>query len=278
MNRRQFTSLLLALSFAVAAPVSAARADDDEKKMTADEIIAKHFEAIGGREAMAKFKTRVAIGTVAKEDEPAARFAVMSEAPNRVSVYYGFRDYDARLVYDGTRAAVRPNFARQFANLSEKYEEILASGLMFNQMSLYNLLTSGATGEMKLEAKGTKKVKGRQAYVVQVKPKKGSAMRLYFDAENFMWVRTDYGKTALSRELSRTSSNINDINNQAGSEQTFDFYIETSDFRDVDGVKLPFKFEQLLTAPLMRQKIVGTITGTISEYQHNGKIDPSMFQ
>ncbi|HEX5707441.1 MAG TPA: hypothetical protein VFX96_09105 [Pyrinomonadaceae bacterium] len=277
MNCRQFTSLLLALSIAAACAVTSARADD-EKKMTADEIIAKHLEAVGGREAIAKFKTRVAIGTVVKEDEPAARFAVMSEAPNRLSVFYGFRDYDARMIYDGSRATVRPAFARQLANLTEKYEEILASGLMFNQMSLYNLLTSGATGEMKFEAKGTKKVKGRQAYVVQVKPKKGSAMRLYFDAENFMWVRTDYGKTSLSNDLSRTSANINDINNQAGAEQTFDFYIETSDFRDVDGVKLPFKFEQVMTAPLLRLKIVGTIVGTVSEYQHNGAIDPAMFQ
>lgn len=278
MNRRQFTSLLLALSFAAAAPAASARAADDEKKMTGEEIVAKHLEAVGGREAIAKFKTRVAVGTVAKEDEPAARFAVMSEAPNRLSVFYGFRDYDARLVFDGTRASVRPTFARQLGALTEKYEEILASGLMFNQMSLYNLLTTSAPGELKLEAKGTKKVKGRQAYVVQVKPKKGSAMRLYFDAENFMWVRTDYGKTALRNDLSRSSANINDINNQAGSEQTFDFYIETSDFRDVDGVKLPFKFEQLMTAPLLQQRIVGTVTGTVSEYQHNGKIDPSMFQ
>lgn len=277
MNRRQFTSLLFALSLAAAAAATTARADD-QKKMTGEEIVAKHLEAVGGREALAKFKTRVAIGTVAKEDEPAARFAVMSEAPNRLSVFYGFRDYDARLVYDGTRATVRPTFARQLANLTEKYEEILASGLMFNQMSLYNLIATSAPGELKLEAKGTKKVKGREAYVVQVKPKKGSAMRLYFDSETFMWVRTDYGKTSLTRELSRTSENINDINNQAGSEQTFDFYIETSDFRDVDGVKLPFKFEQVMTAPLMRQKIVGTITGTVSEYQHNGRIDPGMFQ
>ncbi len=57
-----------------------------------------------------------------------------------------------------------------------------------------------------------------------------------------------------------------------------DFYIETSDFRDVNGLKFPFKFEQVLTAPFLRQSKSGTITGTITEYRHDEVIDPKMFQ
>ena len=120
-----------------------------------------------------------------------------------------------------------------------------------------------------------KKVGGRQAYLVQAKPAKGSAMKLYFDAENFMWLRTEYGSASVSKEMGGFT---NDVVNQGGSETTVDFYIETSDFRDVDGVKLPFKFEQVMTAPILHQKAVGTIVGTIREYIHNGDIDPKMFQ
>jgi hypothetical protein len=57
-----------------------------------------------------------------------------------------------------------------------------------------------------------------------------------------------------------------------------DFYVETSDFREVDGVKLPFKFEQVVTYPILTQKRVGTLTGTIVEYRHNVEIDPKMFK
>ena len=268
--RKRFLAALILLVGCVAV----AAASDDEKKMTGDEIINKHLEAIGGREALAKFKTRVAAGTVRKEDEPDAQFAVMSE-PNRLSAIYVFRDYDLRLIYDGKSARIAPSFARQYGPITKKYEEMLASGLMFNQMSLYNLIASSAPDELKFEAKGMKKIDGRQAYAVQLKPKKGPAMRLYFDAETFMWVRTDYGKVSFSREIQQFT---NDIVNQAGSEVTIDFYIETSDFRDVDGVKLPFKFEQVMTSPILRQKSVGTIVGTIREYQHNVQIDPKMFQ
>jgi hypothetical protein len=61
-------------------------------------------------------------------------------------------------------------------------------------------------------------------------------------------------------------------------ESTIDFYVETSDFKEVDGVKLPFKLEIVATKPILKQKDVGTITTTISEYRHNISIDPKMFQ
>lgn len=277
MRRKYFAPLFLLLCVGA----SSALAADDEKKMTGDEIVAKHLEAAGGKDALARFKSRIALGTVKKENEPEGQLAVMSETPNRLSVYYGFRDYSLRMVYNGESAFLRPALPRQTSNLTDKYQDMLASGLMFNSMSLYNLITTSAPGALKFEAKGTKKVKGRQAYVVQFKPAKGAAMKLYFDAENFMWVRTDYGKASLSKEMSSAASGggiSNDVVNQGGSELTVDFYIETSDFRDVDGVKLPFRFEQVITSPILRQSTTGTIVGVIREYRHNAAIDPKMFQ
>jgi len=270
----RISAFLILLTVVVAATAQ-------EQKLKAEQIIEKHLAAIGGREALAKLKTRVATGMVRKEDEPGVQFALMSEAPNRVSAVYLFRDYDLRLVYDGKSARIAPSFARQYAQLTSKYEEIIGSGALFNQMSLYNLLVSPEIREAKFEAAGTKKVDGKLAYVVQVKPKKGSAMKLYFDAETFMWVRTDYGRTSVSRGLRETGGStgaLNQVDAQGGSEATIDFYVETSDFRQVDGLMLPFKFEQVMTSPILRQKSIGTITGTIREYQHNIAIDPKMFQ
>ena len=110
---------------------------------------------------------------------------------------------------------------------------------------------------------------------MEVKRPKTDAMRLYFDADTFMWVRTDYGKAHVTREMRPFS---NDPVNHSADELTVDFFIETSDFREVSGVKLPFKFQQVVTAPLLRQSANGLITGTISEYRHNEQIDPNMFQ
>jgi hypothetical protein len=61
-------------------------------------------------------------------------------------------------------------------------------------------------------------------------------------------------------------------------ESTVDFFVETSDFKDVDGMKLPFKIEVVATSAILKQKNVGSITTTINEYRHNVSIDPRMFQ
>ncbi|HEV2708433.1 MAG TPA: hypothetical protein VGV59_21135 [Pyrinomonadaceae bacterium] len=264
--------LLISLSILMLLAASAAA---QETKLTGDEIIAKHLEAVGGKELLTKYKTRIAFGTVKKENEPEGQMVIMSEAPNRLSAYYSFTGFDFRMVYTGESAFVRPVMPRQYSALTDKYEDMLGSGLLLNSIPLYNLLATSAPGELKFEAKGTKKVAGRQAYAVQVKPRKGSAMKLYFDAENFMWVRTDYGRTTISKQM---GSFTNAIENQAGNDLTVDFYIETSDFRDVDGIKLPFKFVQVFTSPFLRQSAVVNVTGTIREYQHNVQIDPKMFQ
>lgn len=246
-----------------------------DQRLTGDQIIEKHLAAVGGRETLAKLKTRIALGTIRKEEEPENQLVILSESPNRLSAFYAFRDYDFHMIYDGSRALVRPVLPRNVSTITDKYQEMLGSGLMFNGISLYNLIANNPTSELKLEAKGLKKVGGKQAYVVQLKTQKGATAKLYFDAETFMWVRTDYGSASVSSQMGTFT---NAIVPQGGSETTVDFYVETSDFREADGVKLPFKFTQVITYPILRQSAVGTIVGTIREYRHNELIDPKMFQ
>jgi hypothetical protein len=248
---------------------------DNPQALTAADIINKHLVAVGGKEALAKLKSRVAIGTVRKENEPEVKMAIVSESPNRVSALYIFERFDFQLTYDGKKSFVRgPVFPRDFSPIQDKYNEMLSSGVMFNSISLYNLLLDGESNGAKFEAKGTKKIKDRLAYVVEVKKGKATA-RLYFDAENFMWVRTEYGRANVSKSIQPFT---NDVVSHADDEMTVDFYFDTSDFREVDGVKLPFKFEQVITYPILRQKRAGSMVGTIVEYQHNVPIDPKMFQ
>lgn len=261
--------LLLSLLFASAVLLPSAEA----QTLTAADIIAKHFEAIGGKPALAKIKSRIAIGTVQKDKEPAAKMAIVSEMPNRVSAIYVLEKYDFQMSYDGKASIVRPMAPRMFGPFISRYEQMLASGLMFNGISLYNLLASGEAN--KIEAKGMKKVRDRQAYIVEMKAENGLTARLFFDAESFMWIRTEYGRVTIQKPMGQFT---NETVNRGQDDITADFYFETSDFRDVNGVKLPFKFEQALTAPYIQQKTVGVITGIIAEYQQNVPIDPKMFQ
>ncbi|MEK6302617.1 MAG: hypothetical protein AABO41_18045 [Acidobacteriota bacterium] len=255
---------------AILAVSAGALASDDKDKLSGAEIINKHIAAVGGKKALSKFQSRVAIGTARKDNDNAIPVAIMSE-PNRLSAIYQFEGFNWYLLYDGSKPSVRPVLTRAAAPIMHKYEEMLSTGTLFNDISLYNVLNQVEPDQFKFEAKGFKKVKSRQAYAVDMKPSKGQTLRLYFDAEDFMWLRTDYGTVQITREMGPITGNKDQ-------ETIFDFYVETSDFKEVDGVKLPFRFEIVATAPILKQKSVGTIVATINEYRHNVAIDPKMFQ
>lgn len=266
------TCLLVVLLVSFFASGSAA---DEKQALTAADIINKHLAAVGGKEALAKFKSRIAIGTVKKESDPEAKLAIVSEGTNRVAAIYVFDKYDWQLSYDGKTAIVRPLFPRQLSPIQDKYQEMLSSGLMFNSISLSNIFLDSESLGAKFEAKGLKKIRDRSAYVVEVRRPKMSPARLYFDAETFMWIRTEYGRVSISKPMGTFT---NAVVPHGDDEWAVDFYFDTSDFREADGVKLPYKFEQVVTYPILHQKKSGTITGTITEYQHNAAIDPKMFQ
>ncbi len=267
-----FVSVLL-LSFL--AIQTSTKAQDKKKSLTADEIISRHLEAAGDKQALARFQSRIAVGSVKKDNDAAVQMAIVSEFPDKVSAVYVFEKYDWQLTYDGKQPFLRPLFPRDLAPIQDKLQDMLASGVMFNSISLYNVLLDSQSYGAKFEAKGTKKIRDRLAYVVEMKRPKVAPARLYFDAETFMWIRTDYGKASISKPMGQFT---NAVVPHGEDELSVDFYFETSDFRDVDGVKLPFKFEQVVTYPIIHQKKVGTITGTITEYRHNATIDPKMFR
>src|SRR2546423_8225152 len=264
-----FASLIILLAATAGVGTS-----DDKAALTADEIISKHLAAVGGKEALMKFKSRVAIGTDKKENDAAARMAIMSEAPNRVSAIYQFEDYNWQMTYDGGKSILRPVLTRANAPVMHKYEDMLTTGTMFNSVSLYNALLAGEAAGVKFEAKGTKKIKGRPAYLVNMKRPKHDDVRLYFDTETFMWIRTEYGSVRLTKEMGSFTNAVE----SKDQESTYDFYVDTSDFKAVDGVKLPYKIEIVATRPLLKHANIGTIVATISEYRHNVAIDPKMFQ
>jgi hypothetical protein len=106
---------------------------------------------------------------------------------------------------------------------------------------------AGSTAELT----GREKIGASEAYVVQFKPKAGPSTRMFFDVQSFMLVRT-----AITINVPQLGGPIEQV-------------VEFSDFRDVDGIKLPFGIKS--SNPL--QMISSTVTGV----KHNTEIEDSSF-
>ena len=102
-----------------------------------------------------------------------------------------------------------------------------------------------------MELLGKEQTGGREAYVPRFTPKAGPAARMFIDAENYLLVKTV------------VRVNIPQLG------QEIDQSVELSDYRDVDGVKVPY-----LTRSI---NAVQTLTIATSKVEHNTNIDDRSF-
>jgi outer membrane lipoprotein-sorting protein len=215
---------------------------------TADDIIEKHLAAIGGRAALSKLQTRTASGTVAvsaQGAELAGTVDVYLKAPNKSRSYikidmsqFGAGEMVVDQRCDGVSA-----FA---SNSLQGDQEITGDQLqgMLNQSFPSSLLTYK-------ELTGKDKVGTRDAFVIVYTPKAGTPVKQYYDTENYMLLR------------SVAKMNVPQMGGEV--EQTTD----VSDYRDVDGIKLPFKTTVVSS--------MQTISITLAKIEHNKPIDDAMF-
>lgn len=242
LNRLLVASLLLLISGRAAAA------------QTADEVIEKTIAALGGRAAHGKLSSRSTTGTIALSTpggEIQGTIETLTASPNKsrtlikadlTALGAGQLVIDQR--FNGTAGYVLDSLqgnrdmpASQAANLR-------------NSSFPHPFLTykeHGTTAALS----GKEKVGTRDALVLLLTPKAGSPVRTFVDAETFMPLRmiVKVDVPQLGGELEQTT--------------------EFSDFREVDGVKVPF----LIKSSSMVQNFTVTTTGV----QHNVKVDEALF-
>jgi hypothetical protein len=119
------------------------------------------------------------------------------------------------------------------------HPSLLSEGLFGGVMSRNWLLMSDRQLGSKIKASGTKKIDGKESYVVEYYPERtGSGdftVRFYFDRETFHHIRTEYQRVIPPQSV---PSGI--LGTQTGLELkvTEDF----SDIRKFDGLSLPYQY------------------------------------
>ena len=211
---------------------------------TTQQIFDKYIEAIGGRAANEKIKTRITKSTL--ELSPmgvtgtAESYAAAPDKSYSAINLQGVGNFIE--AYDGTTGwAVDPIQGSRVKEGDELAQTKLASNF-YRNINLDKLYTNW-------QVKGIEKVGDCEAYVVTGTPAGLAPETFYFDTQNGLLLQTD-------------STLISPQGKMAG--KTF-----FEDYRETDGVKIPYKTRVVL--PQFE------ITSTITEVKNNEKIDNSKF-
>ena len=209
----------------------------------ADAIIAKYVEAIGGEAALEKITTREAKGTIATPHGDTSQFELQQKAPNKVLFTTTSARGEMRIVYNGDQASVimggRSNPIHGFDLEALKLDANFSRN--YNLKPQYTRMQSPPFPQ-KIDGKDVKMVRG-------ILPNNEGQETLYFDAQSGLLVRR---LTVLRTAL-------------GGLPQQYDY----SDYREVDGVKVPF-----VTKISNAENIQ---TRTITELKFNTPIDDRVF-
>jgi zinc protease len=222
---------------------------------TADEVIEKHFAALGGRATLTKLKSRSMRGTITVPTpvgEISGLIEVLNQEPNKSRTFIeldlaavggpGKMIQDQR--FDGTTGYVIDSLQGN-RDITGQQLDAMKNGSFPNP--LLNYKEAGTT----VELSGKEKLGERDAYVLVIKFKNGIAARQYIDAETYLPVKqvTKVNVPQIGQDIEQTT--------------------EMSDFRDVDGVKMPFRIKT--------SSSLQTIDVRISQVQHNIQIDQALF-
>jgi hypothetical protein len=221
---------------------------------TADDVVDRSLNAIGGRAALGKLTSRSTIGTITLST-PAGDITgsveVLNAKPNKSrslikadlsALGGGQLVRDQR--FDGNSGYVMDTLQGNH-DITGNQLDNLRSGSFPH--TFLNYKERGTTARLA----GKEKVGEREAYLIIFDPASGSVVREYLDAETYLPIRmvVKVDVPELGREV----------------EQTTEFL----DYRQVDGVKLPFR--------LKATSSVQNYTITITKVEHNVRIDETLF-
>jgi zinc protease len=216
-----------------------------EAMPTVDQVLEKYVQALGGRSALQKVSSRISKGTFEIPTYGShASEEIYEKAPNKSVSITNDPNYGVvRLGFNGSVGwqedpdnGLREFSGAQLATLkrnSDFYRDL-------NLKQLYVTMT----------LKSREKVGNHEAYVVEATPADGSPEQMYFDKDNGLLILVK-----ATRE------------GQQGRVQVGTSY---EDYREVDGIKLPFRIHQ--SRPGFSFII------RLSEVQHNVPIDDAKFE
>lgn len=238
--------MLVCLFVIMAEPIFASgQAQPQTSSPSVDEILAKYEKAVGGKAAFEKLTSRVSKGTfVLGEMGNPGTTEVYQKAPNKILTVTDTGQFGIfRSGVNGTVAWLETPQAGAQELTGDAAAASKRGGDFYGEIRLKENFP-------KMVAKGKESFEGHDVYVVQAIPAEGGPELLSFDADSGFLVRS---QTTME-----------------GPQATINIDTKLGDYREVDGVKLPFKIAQ--------ERSDFSFTIQLTEVKHNVPIDDAKFE
>ncbi len=179
---------------------------------SADDILNKYLQAIGGQAAIDKMKTLIMKGAYAGANGEKLNYEVQMAAPDKFHIAVTTPQGTIERGFDGSVGWEKsPRGVNELA--AAVLDDLKATFLFYRNLKLKEQFAQ-------TRARGREKIGDRNTIVVTGQTADKKTERLYFDAESGLLLRrTSYTQTMVG---------------------VIPYQIDFEDYRDVDGVKLPF--------------------------------------
>ena len=280
--------LVVLLCLAVAPPVKFVAATSDKEKLTPEDVVAKHLESIGTAEARKAVRNLVASGTVifqirsGGKGQTGGASLIASEGEMNLlkMVFQESPTYPHDLFsYDGKTFGamhLRPGVRSPLGEFLMSHDTIFRQGLIGGALSTAWPLHDLKGRNPKLDYEGTKKLGDRQTHELRYAPRKGSdiKIKLFFDAETFRHVRTEYERTIAASLGGRISTSGSSANQ---SEVRYKLVEDFSDFKKEGGLTLPHTYKMALSVQGPAITVLQEWVLELTQFAFNQQINPKDF-
>jgi outer membrane lipoprotein-sorting protein len=216
--------------------------------LTADQIVQKHVEALGGEAKLNAIQSLVVTGKASILGQTEAPLTIQVKRPNLLRLEITFQGRKVVQAFDGVTAwTINPMIGAEPKQSSEEDTRAAQESSDFIGGNLVDYKSKGNT----VELVDKEEIEGAAVYKLKLTKKGGSVEYDYLDAKSFLPVKTEGRRTQLGQEILYES--------------------KIADYKPVEGVLMPFSLTQMVNGRLAMEI-------TVEKMDANVTLDAAVFK
>lgn len=215
---------------------------------TLDDVLAKYYQARGGLDKVEAVKTAKITGTMTMGEGMEAPFTWYWKRPNKLRTEFTMQGMTGIQAFDGTTGWMVMPFMGK-TDPEKMPDDVLKN--IAEEADFDGALVDWKAKGNAVELLGKEKVEGTDAYKLKVTRKSGDVTTVYLDADACLEIKSEGKRTIRGQEI--------------------EFETSTGDYKDVNGLMIPFSMTS------KAKGMPGAQTLTFTKVELDAPLDDALF-